>query len=130
MSTAEAETPAWVANIGSQRQAFELVAGPDNAARLQDLLERIASSLEVALHWHCCKLISMRALLAWWLAMYGSQQGKGRVDVPVPGPVNSSGSFMIPQGSEDKLPSQGVTVCFQGLAGDISTPPVRGGGEG
>ena len=41
------EKPAWVANISSQLQAFELLAGPDNAAKLQDLLERIASSLEV-----------------------------------------------------------------------------------
>ena len=41
------EKPAWVASISSQREAFELLAGPDNAAKLQDLLERSAASLEV-----------------------------------------------------------------------------------
>ncbi|KAK9818577.1 hypothetical protein WJX74_001807 [Apatococcus lobatus] len=43
---AATETPAWVGNIASQRQAFETLAGPGNAAKLQDLLKRIASSLE------------------------------------------------------------------------------------
>ena len=48
-NTSAPEVPAWVDNIAVQREAFEALAGPANAAKFQDLLERIAKSYEVRL---------------------------------------------------------------------------------